>query len=368
MLIWMKEVMVVGGGTAGLVVAHDLAMAGIDVTVFDSGKVPGEHAVKASGLLSKDGLERTRIPYKGAIINMIGGAVLHAGRASMRVRSDTVKAYVLDRALLAQELHRYAADAGAKLIFGKRITNEELLSNTDKIIIGADGAVSTVASTFGFPPVREYILTYKAEYKLNRKVDPTMVELFFNRSARRLFGWTIPYSESLLEAGIGISSRSKKSSADAFREFATDSLYDKVAGATMLGGHASQIPIGVRSLTVKGNVALVGDAAGQVKATTGGGVIFGALCARILARSVYAAVRDGRSLSTYERAWRKLYGRELAMHSTIHSIYSGLGPIGMAQSIRIAKLFGFDSFLSKYGDMDRPSLMVKRFFLRGLVK
>ena len=39
----------------------------------------------------------------------------------------------------------------------------------------------------------------------------------------------------------------------------------------------------------------------------------------------------------------------------------------MGNVITALNALGIDRFLSVYGDMDRPSLILKRFFLRGLV-
>ena len=364
----MKDVTIVGAGTAGLILAADLARRGIGVTVYDSGKSPGEHAVKASGLLSKEGLERIGIDYKGALVNSITGAILHANKESMKVTAKSTKAYVLDRVKLAEMLSEQAKKEGAHVKFGKRLGKEDLLSMDDQIIIGADGSVSTVASAFGFPEMKERMLTYKAEYHLKNRIDPTHVGLFFDRSAFRLFGWTIPYSDSVLEVGIGTSGRQRSNSRKQFDLFVDGNLAEVLEGSRLLAGHASTIPVAPRKVTVKGNVALVGDAAGQVKATTGGGIIFGSLCARVLADCVADSVKEGKSLKAYEAKWRKLYGKELYMHSIVHELYSKMGTSGIAGSIKLAKLFGFDSFLGEYGDMDRPSLMVKRFFLRSLSK
>jgi digeranylgeranylglycerophospholipid reductase len=363
----MKKVLIVGAGTAGLIAAAEIARSGIEVTVHESDRAPGDHAIKASGLLSKEGLERIGIDYKPAMLNKISGAIIHAGAETMKIRAPSTKAYVLDRRKLAEILYADAKDAGVEIVMGARLDRETLLAEKDRIIIGADGAISTVGSAFGFPEIKEHVLTYKAEYKLERPIDPKFVELFFDDAAFRLFGWTIPYSKSVLEVGIGLSKRAKKNSKRAFKSFLQKHMVEKLEGAEELSEHASSIPIGPRRITVKGNVALVGDAAGQVKSTTGGGIIFGSLCARLLAKCVIENVKNGKPLQLYEKKWRSAYSIELSMHSMLHELYSGLGTSGIERYIRIAQSLGMDKFLSKYGDMDRPSLMLKRFFLRDLV-
>jgi flavin-dependent dehydrogenase len=232
------------------------------------------------------------------------------------------------------------------------------------IIIGADGAVSTVASAFDFPQIKDYVLTYKAEFKAAEIPDIGMVGLYFSKSfAKGLFGWHVPYSKGTVELGLGVEHRAKITSSSAFRIFTESeearSLI-KIKGEA-LSKRASMIPISTRRQTAKRNVALVGDAAGQVKATTGGGIIYGCLCAESLVK----VIEEGKPLAEYERRWRASYGRDLGMHRLAHSYYS---KSDLQRTFRMLKILGMDGFLGKYGDMDSPSLVLKRFLLRGLVR
>ncbi|MCL5111564.1 MAG: lycopene cyclase family protein [Candidatus Marsarchaeota archaeon] len=133
---------------------------------------------------------------------------------------------------------------------------------------------------------------------------------------------------------------------------------------TKESGLASIIPLQARKATVKGNVLLVGDAAGQVKATTGGGLVFGALCAKTAAEAIVNHLRNGAPLSMYDRMWRRRYMADLQMHRAIHRYYSSLGPRGARLLFRLARTLGVEGFLSEYGDMDSPRKVAKRIFVR----
>jgi flavin-dependent dehydrogenase len=368
-----KSVVIIGAGVVGLTLARELASQGIDTRVCESKKNVSEGAARASGILSIAGLGSTGIPYEDCIINKLSGAVLHAGKETIRVKAKEPKAYLIDRGALADSCLESAKEAGAEVQLGKRMGIGELLdiaSDRNSILVGADGAVSAVASTFGFPPIREYILTYKAEYDNANIADPSMVGLFFsNRIARRFFGWTAPHSSTRIEIGLGISNKARVNSHDAFNSFLdSGSLGSLLKDATKISGHASIIPLSFRKATVKENVVLVGDAAGQIKATTGGGIIFGCLCAGVLAKAIAENTRGVSRLSAYEKEWRSRYGTELKMHGLLHEYYSMLNTRSFETLFKLSKMFGAEDFLSRYGDMDRPSLMLKRFFLRGLAK
>ena len=138
-----------------------------------------------------------------------------------------------------------------------------------------------------------------------------------------------------------------------------------IKGAERATGYASIIPLEARKKTVSGNVILVGDAAGQVKATTGGGIIFGIACARMAAKTIENNIKKGTNLNSYEKLWRSKYGFDLKLHKFIHSYYSSLTTKRFEVFIKLAKLFGAEDFFGRYGDMDSPSLMVKRLFLRN---
>ena len=146
-------------------------------------------------------------------------------------------------------------------------------------------------------------------------------------------------------------------------------IAEKLGGAKLIDGYASMIPMQTMRKIVdeKNEVLLVGDAAGQVKPTTGGGIVFGGNAAIIAANVIKMHIQNGVDLSTYETAFRKKYGLDIRLHSMINKVYSR-STVGLGYLLMISNAFGLDSFFGKYGDMDRPSVMLKRFFLRSLAK
>ncbi|MGC8495706.1 MAG: FAD-dependent oxidoreductase [Candidatus Micrarchaeia archaeon] len=362
------DVYIIGAGIVGLSLARELAENGINATVYESKATPEEGADKASGILSISGIKRAGIDISNAVINELDGAIIRAGNQELNVRARTSQAYVLDRKVLAVNAYRNAVKSGAKVILKKRINREELIElGKSNLIVGADGAISTVASTFNFPEIKDYILTYKAIFSVPQFENTHQVIMEFSKATPGFFGWIVPYGNKRIEVGVGVNSRNKKTSSRAFDEFTKSELVQKIIdGAKKESGAASIIPISARSITAKKNIALVGDAAGQVKATTGGGIIFGTECARLLARTIEKGLDNEHMLERYDKEWRKFYGRDLTMHKHIYGYYANADTKKLERLLKFAKLFGMESFLSKYGDMDRPSIMLKRFILRGL--
>ena len=137
----------------------------------------------------------------------------------------------------------------------------------------------------------------------------------------------------------------KRDSATAFRAF--EKTNTMLSGAKYVQGWASMIPLSCRALTVKDNVVLVGDAAGQVKTTTGGGIIFGASCAKILAKTIESHIREGAPLSHYEKDWRKEYAMDLRLHSMLHTYYSGTSTRSFEAALQTFKADGSREFLQQ---------------------
>lgn len=361
-----KSVAVVGAGTSGLIAARELGRLGVATTVYDQKKVLG-YPVRASGILSINGLRSLGLDYKSGITNTLHGARIHSGGQTMRVRTKEPVAHVLDRIKLNDICRDEAESAGAKVVCEKKVDGRMLDSlHAENVIVGADGPVSAVARHFSMGDTGRHVLTYKAEYEVQGLDD--MVDLFFDRAiAPNFFAWFCPNTKSVLEVGIGIDPKygNAKRAFDNFVK--TPEVAKVVDGAKMLDGAACMIPMQLRKKIVDNEkeVLLVGDAAGQVKPSTGGGIIFGGNAAIMAAQAIKSHMESGQNLDEYGRLFKKTYMQDIKMHAFVNRLYSKFGPRGFGNILRVLNVFGVDSFLGKYGDMDRPTVMLKRLFLRN---
>ncbi len=358
-----SKVSVIGGGTAGLVTARKLASFGLETTVYDQKKILGE-PVRASGILSIRGLEKIGIGYAKAVTNTLYGATIHAGGESLKVESDDAVAHVLDRKQLNDICHDEAVAEGAEVILGRRITGKELDGMAaNGIVVGADGAVSEVARHFGMGRIKRYVLTYKAEYNI-RNDNRRIVDLFFdNKISKGLFGWMCPNSEDILEVGIGIDS-SSGNAMSAFSKFISRKPISEVLGnSKRISEGASMIPLSRRKSIVnaKQRVLLVGDAAGQVKPSTGGGIIYGSSAGLMAANAIKDYYADGKKLGAYDKMYRKNFMLDTWMHSMVRGFYSGVGDKGMGLTLKVLENLRFGNFLGRYGDMDMPTQIIRNF-------
>ena len=363
-----KSVTIIGAGTAGLLAARELSRRNIHTIVYDQKRELGM-PVRASGILSIKGLGELGIDYPSAITNTLYGANIHAGGAKLRIKANAPVAHVLDRKKLNDICHDEALASGSKVVLGKRMdakTFESLSANN--IMIGADGAVSSVAKHFSMGEIRRYVLTYKAEFNISAE-DPSVVDLFFdNKISKGLFGWFCPNTSDILEIGVGIDSRYGNAKT-AFEKFiATDYVSKTISGSRRISEGASIIPMSLREKIVdtKKEVLLVGDAAGQVKPSTGGGIIYGGNAALMAARTIQDHINKGASLSEYTTMYNRKYSIDTAIHGLTNAIYSGVGSETLGVAIKIMKAMQLGRLLSKYGDMDMPSLILKNMLISAV--
>ncbi len=360
------KVSIIGAGTAGLIAGRELAAKGISTSIYDQKKELGV-PVRASGIISINGLRMSGISYHNAVTNTLRGARIHAGSRVMKISAREPVAKVLDRKKLADICAFEAEHEGAKVVKGRRVTEGDIKKlHKNSIIIGADGAVSTVARHFGMGNMGRYVLTYKAEFNLDI-ADPESVDLFFdNKAFPGLFAWLCPNAKDILEVGVGIDSTGGNSKKALERFLAVKEVREVVGDAKMIDNGASIIPLQMRRKIVdpERRVLLVGDAAGQVKSTTGGGIVYGSAAAIMAANAISDNISDGKSLLRYQEMFIKKYGRDLKLHRYINSFYSALEKNRIGSMIGVMNFLGMDSFISKYGDMDHPSLLIKRFFTR----
>jgi digeranylgeranylglycerophospholipid reductase len=80
-------------------------------------------------------------------------------------------------------------------------------------------------------------------------------------------------------------------------------------GREITGGH---VPMsGPVESTVKGNTLILGDAAGHVMASNGGGIPTAMICGKIAGNVIGDHIQKGKPLMDYDMKWRAAIGREL---------------------------------------------------------
>jgi digeranylgeranylglycerophospholipid reductase len=324
---------VIGAGPVGSIAAEK-GVKSLEVALIGG----GVRRVQCAGLVSKSGLERLGINDNSFVLNRIRGARFYSPSGALfEVDGGRTMAYAVDRILFDEHLLEQALDAGVRYIEDRVVdaNNAVKLNSGREIhaerIVLATGTDYTLHGKLNLDKPREFLIGM--QYELGVEADDDFVELYF--TIPDFFAWIIPLGD---RARVGLCTKSNpRPHMEAFLKRLRRE--GRVKSDRILTENYGIIPVYNPSLrTQYDGVVMVGDAAGQVKASTGGGIVLGGVSAG------FAFDLD------YERVWRRVVGRELLMHLYIHRFLSGLSPRN------IDRLFGMLNMVrgnfERQGDMD----------------
>jgi flavin-dependent dehydrogenase len=291
---------IVGAGPVGCYLGQLLTRAGLTVTLLEEHPEIGlpQHC---AGLVGQSFFKHSRIPLPQTLIRKrLNGAIVEHKQHRFALKRRAA-AYVVDRVALDQKLaegltiHKPVRCIGLKKS-GKDwsiLTSEGVFHS--RVIIGADGATSTIRQLANFKLNPSY---YRGlQLRIRKKMDNSdQVRVWFNKPFLD-FCWAFSESDSVVRVG----SISRGNPRGQLLQF----LQDTALTGPVIEQMAGTIPFGYGQ-TRKGNLALVGDAACQLKPLSGGGLYYGMRCAEVLADCL---AHD--NLAHYEQAWKRSIGREI---------------------------------------------------------
>ncbi|MFH0867677.1 MAG: NAD(P)/FAD-dependent oxidoreductase [Candidatus Woesearchaeota archaeon] len=347
---------IVGGGVAGSYLAYLLAKKGKSVTIIEEHKKIGI-PVQCSGIVTPSIEKFVRLP-KNIVANRCSKVI--AASKSNRIEAPAEE-IVLWRDKFDEFMANKAADKGAKILANHQfisLNGKNSLRIKDKkknkikeirsnIIIGADGASSSVAKAAGLNANTPYYIGMQAKVKL--KTDSNVFETHFGSDFPNFFGWVIPESEDTARLGLATFHNAK----DYFYRF----LKKRTGKKEVLCWESGIIPIYNPKQTIqKGNIYLIGDAASQVKATTGGGIIPSLKAAHTLYNSII-------NNKDYNKEFKKQSGKELLLHLKIRNALNRLADIDYDNLLKLMNQKKVKNILKKY-DRDNPMPLVLNLLLK----
>ena len=334
------DVIVVGGGPGGLSSAVHLAEKGLKVKVFEKKKLLGKPVRCGEYFPVKE--EMARLLPRVKCIDIIDAPEdsIDSKCKSIRLVSPRghefkfpFEAYILDRHVFETHLGDVARSNGADIDIGVQAhyypTDEggwvgPTRENADhgEIIVAADGYPSETAERAGLPE-REYAGPYAVatniEYLMtDLGVEQDVAELYMDpRYSPGGYGWIIPKGHGRANVGIGIREPYVRREWQ-IRDLLTGFIEkNKVAAKRLKGGRTASLigdslPVdGPLTRTYTDRVMAVGDAAGMVMPTNGGGIQTAMITGRLAAEAAVRYFEDKTPLSSYEDAWKDQIGVEM---------------------------------------------------------
>jgi len=361
------DIAVIGAGPAGLITARDAARRGVNIAVLEEHEEIGVPC-HCAGLLSLKGLREIQVPPDESFIqNRVNGAHFFSPSGlSFTIERDEHVALVVNRALLDRFLAKQAAQAGAHLMLNSKVESIErvgggILLSGNFGTIKADVAVDAeaVASHFtremGLQPLMMEDLLPALQYDLKGvDIDPRYVEVHVGRSiAPSFFAWVIPLNESSVRIGLACKGDNPR---EKLEQFMKKRFNDRVNLTRVHVRSGLIVTSGPISRTFCDNFLAVGDVAGQVKPTTGGGVIWGGICAMIAGTVAAEAVETGNYtqgfLRRYEISWRKKLEKDMMVALVARRIANRLSDETIEKIFKIIIESNLQKELSLEGNMD----------------
>jgi len=315
------EIVIVGAGPVGCYTAQLLKKYGFKSRIIEEHRELGK-PIRCAGLVGREVFKNTLLPLsESSIINHIDGALFCYKHDNFQINREGV-AYVVDREKFDKNLSQgLEVEYGKKLIeiskerFGYIIKTEVKDIYAD-LVIGADGANSRVRKYINFLDnnytkdikkgyVKSYLgVQYRIKVEENLLYDK-ITQVHF-REGIPFFIWVIPEGNNIFRVGV-ISENAREDLIQFLRNF--------IIKGEIIARLAGMIPVGITKNYYK-NIALVGDAAVQVKPLTGGGIYYGLKSAELLAE----CIRDDR-LDEYDRRLKKKHGREINFGLKARKLY-----------------------------------------------
>jgi geranylgeranyl reductase family protein len=319
----MLDVAIIGGGPGGLSAARRLAANGHAVTVFEEHERIGT-PVHCTGVLAEDVIASMALP-PDAVLNALSTVrfVAPAGH-SFDYTTATTEAVVIDREIFDKGLAHAAEAAGAAIARGCRVSSIDphddsvLITLADgrteraRAVILACGANYAFQKRLGLGMPSTFLQSAQLELPAERLGD---VEIHFGSEiAPKGFAWAVPVRRSYgTFARIGL-----MADGDAGLHFSRmiERVRERwgIAVPDALSPRRRMLPLASVKRTYADRVLAVGDAAGLVKPTTGGGIYYSVVSGEIAADVLNArlATNDlsATALRDYEQRWRSRFQSE----------------------------------------------------------
>ncbi len=332
----MLNTIIIGAGPSGSYMAEKLTQLGHKVMVLEK-KAAAGHDVCCTGIIGKECRELLTI-NDNLIMRQVNSAkfFMPSGKSFRLWRDDEV-AYIVERASLDMELASRAQSVGAEYRFSTQVTDIELDTNCVRVktngnskasfleaetVVIATGYGSTLTGNLDLGKIHDYIIGAQAEVCI---YDVDEVEIYLDHKlAPGGFAWLVPTKDGRGFAGL-ITSRQQ--------EWHLNQLLSMLKShGKILSDHTDNgygvIPLSILPKTYSDRILVVGEAAGQIKPTTGGGIYYGILCANMAANVLHSAHMAGdytaAKLSSYQKQWRAELGRELTVDHLAQRLWAKL--------------------------------------------
>ena len=348
----MYDVLIVGGGPAGLYAAYCLAKAGRSVAVFEEHQEIGT-PVHCTGLVASESFTRFDLPMQANRAALRRARFHSPGGHVLSVASEKDETLVLDRSVFDQGLAAQATAAGVDIFPGHRVEALRRLRRSlavrtstgrgiGRLVRGRLGILATGASYglhrgLGFRLPDRFVYGAQVEVECE---EASEVEVYFgNEVAPGSFAWVVPFARyGVTMAKIGLLA-SRDAAQYLTRFLQLPAVATRIRPVSVCRYLRRPVPVWPLSETFADRMLVIGDAAGLAKPTTGGGVYYSLLSAEMAAATIGEALASGngsaRFLSRYQTAWRSVLGSEIRAGGLFRTFASELSDAQIDEAFQL---------------------------------
>jgi digeranylgeranylglycerophospholipid reductase len=367
------DALIVGGGPAGLYTARELSRAGFSVVVCEEHERIGD-PVHCTGVLGAESFDEFRVPRTSILNALTTVRMVSPGGIAVTYSPHAVEAVAIDRRAFDESLADEARQAGTDIRLGTRVSSLAFDGDGVRALAGdaavrarigilACGAAYGLQRRIGLGLPQAHLQTAQRELPAKRLGD---VELHFGAAvAPGGFAWAVPVVRpggTYVRVGV-------MAAQDATLWY--ERMLAKLApawGITDIGEAPRQkvLPLGPIERTFDDRLLVVGDAAGLVKPTTGGGIYYSLISAAIAADVAGEALRtnrlDAAELSEYETRWRSRIASELDAQALLRRAAERLTDTEIDALFDLARTDGIMPLVRKTAQFNQHRHLIKALF------
>jgi len=359
----LYNTIIIGAGPVGSYLARKLTRLGYKVLVLDK-KITAGQDICCTGIVSKECLDLMHID-KNLIMRQANSArFLAPSGKPLRVWHSNKVAYIIDRSALNLAMADRAQESGANYLFDAQVT--DIQAGTESVRVSAnyreqkrlfEAETAVIATGFGSPlpgrlglgEINDFVIGAQVEVNMT---DPDEVEIYFDQIlAPGGFAWLVPTRDNKGLAGLLTHHRPGQ---HLKKLLSTLKTKGKITSTEVTPGYGT-IPLHPLPKTYTDRILVVGEAAGQVKPTTGGGIYYGVMCADIAADILHQAFQDHdfseSRLAPYQKRWRARLGKELRVGYWAHRLYNRFNNQQIERLHNLINKNGIPQFIAELDDL-----------------
>jgi digeranylgeranylglycerophospholipid reductase len=373
----MHDVIVIGAGPSGLNAAKILTKKGLDVLVLEKKREVGDHVICA-GIVGEEAFSRFDLSEDAVLKKIKEIKIISPNSNIICYEHPDPFAYVVDRELFDRSIALNAGQIKLQIKCDNNVddivVDEESVQvrtsangkphkmHAARVALIATGVNYNLHKKLGLGYPRDFLHGVQAELDLGH-VDCTHVFLGKDIAAGA-FAWLVPMGPETVRIGL----ITETDPEGCFRRLIERHFPSRFKNLDKTRIQFKPIAQGLVSRTYGDRVLTLGEAAGQVKTTTGGGIYFGLLCSEIASRVLLKGFEkenfSKNILAEYEKSWKKALKKEIRFGYYARKICAKLNDNQIEKIFKFIQSDGIIPIVKERGNFDWHSdlllLLMKR--------